>query len=88
MENGSSMSCDFQFYLKCESSEGTFKLKCAELRKCVEKALMDFFLYCQGDDELDSSDDDHRMSSLESAEENEIGFNVEHSLKIFSTDFF
>ena len=82
MENGRIMFCDFQFYLKCESSEGTFKLKCAE------KALMDFFLYCQGDDELDSSDDDHRMSSLESAEENEIGFNVEHSLKIFSTNFF
>ena len=33
---------DFQFYLKCELHEGTLKLKYAELRKHVEKALLDF----------------------------------------------
>ena len=42
LEIGNNTFSDFQFYLQCELSKVEFKLKCLELRKHAEKALMDF----------------------------------------------
>ena len=82
------MLADFQFYLKCELNEGTFKTKCSELRKHVEKALIDFRASGQGENALGFSDGEHSMSSMVSTEDNPIGISIECSLKTCSTNFF
>ena len=88
LEIGNNVVADFQFYLKFELNEGTFKLKHSELRKHIEKALIDFWASSQGENVLGFSDDEHSMTSLASTEENQIGVSVECILKICSTDIF
>ena len=88
LEIGNNMFADFQFYLKCELNEGAFKLKHAELRKYIEKALIDFRASGQGENALGFSDDEHSISSMASTEDNPIGVSMEHSLKTHSTEFF
>ena len=88
LEIGNNMFADFQFNLKCELNEETFKMKHTELRKHVEKALIDFRASGQGENALGFSDDDHSTSSVLSLPDNPIGVSIEHSLQTHSTEFF